>query len=134
MVFSVSFATLALFYNKDLLNTAPKTFEEINTLVKSLIIHPSINMLCYGMYKIIMFHVCFITLYRANEFGKTGNDPKALGIASSEAKKGLETMKRLKKANPSNPLDMGNPQVLRGLFNEGKVAVNRRTFVHARLH
>jgi hypothetical protein len=31
-------------------------------------------------------------------------------------------MKRLKTANPSNPVDMRNPQVRRGLFSEGKVA------------
>ncbi len=34
-------------------------------------------MLCYGMYKNYYVSRMFITLYGANEFGKTGNDPKA---------------------------------------------------------
>ncbi len=90
--FPVSFATLALFYNKDLLNTAPKTFEEINTFSEKF--NNSSEHKYALLWDVQNYYVSrmFITLYGANEFGKTGNDPKALGIASSEAKKGLETM------------------------------------------
>ncbi|EIP6844708.1 maltose ABC transporter substrate-binding protein [Salmonella enterica subsp. enterica serovar Westminster] len=120
--FPVSFATLALFYNKNLLKTAPKTFEEIITFSENF--SNTAEHKYALLWDVQNYYVSrmFITLYGASEFGKAGTDPKALGIASAEAQKGLETMKRLKKANPSNPLDMGNPQVLRGLFNEGKVA------------
>lgn len=120
--FPVSFATLALFYNKKLLPTPPKSFEEIINYGKKF------NDLQQHKYALLWdvqnYYVSrmFITLYGASEFGKNGSDPKSLGIDSSLAQKGLETMKRLKEANPSNPLDMSNPQVLRGLFNEGKIA------------
>ncbi|HCT5786460.1 TPA: extracellular solute-binding protein, partial [Klebsiella variicola] len=64
----------------------------------------------------------FLTLYGAYEFGQEGTNVKDLGINSELAQKGLAAMKRLKTANPSNPVDMRNPQVRRGLFSEGKVA------------
>ena len=63
----------------------------------------------------------FVTLYGAYEFGNNGTDAKDIGIDSEEAQKGLEAMKSLRVANSSNPIDMRNPQVRRGLFGEGKV-------------
>ncbi|MBF4337698.1 extracellular solute-binding protein, partial [Vibrio anguillarum] len=51
-----------------------------------------------------------------------GTDAKDIGINSELAQKGLLAMKTLQAANSSNPIDMRNPQVRRGLFSEGKVA------------
>ncbi|MBF4327586.1 extracellular solute-binding protein, partial [Vibrio anguillarum] len=56
------------------------------------------------------------------EFGNKGTDAKDIGINSELAQKGLLAMKTLQAANSSNPIDMRNPQVRRGLFSEGKVA------------
>ncbi|CAM3600215.1 Maltodextrin-binding protein [Vibrio cholerae] len=120
--FPVSYATLALFYNKDLLPKAPTTFEEIMEFGKGF---NNAKENKYALLWDIQNYYesrMFLTLYGAYEFGKGGTDAKDLGIDSSLAQQGMSAMKTLKAANNSNPVDMRNPQVRRGLFGEGKVA------------
>ncbi|GHX28747.1 Maltose/maltodextrin ABC transporter, substrate binding periplasmic protein MalE [Vibrio cholerae] len=120
--FPVSYATLALFYNKDLLPKAPATFEEIMDFGKGF---NNAKENKYALLWDIQNYYesrMFLTLYGAYEFGKGGTDAKDLGIDSSLAQQGMSAMKTLKAANNSNPVDMRNPQVRRGLFGEGKVA------------
>ncbi|HDZ3713207.1 TPA: maltose ABC transporter substrate-binding protein [Vibrio vulnificus] len=120
--FPVSYATLALFYNKELLPNAPKTFEEIITFGKAF---NNAKENKYALLWDIQNYYesrMFLTLYGAYEFGQNGTDAKDLGINSPLALQGMEAMKSLKAANNSNPVDMRNPQVRRGLFGEGKVA------------
>ncbi|MDN3683379.1 extracellular solute-binding protein [Vibrio sinaloensis] len=65
----------------------------------------------------------FVTLFGAYEFGNNGTNAKDIGINSEKkAQQGLAAMKKLRVANNSNPIDMRNAQVRRGLFSEGKVA------------
>ncbi len=119
--FPVSFATLALFYNKDLLPEAPKTFEQIIQF-SSTFNDPKENK--YALLWDVQNYYesrMFLTLYGAYEFGNGGTDAKDLGINSALAQRGLAAMKMLRTANNSNPSDMRNPQVRRGLFSEGKV-------------
>ncbi len=118
----MSYATLALFYNKDLLPKAPTTFEEIMEFGKGF---NNAKENKYALLWDIQNYYesrMFLTLYGAYEFGKGGTDAKDLGIDSSLAQQGMSAMKTLKAANNSNPVDMRNPQVRRGLFGEGKVA------------
>ncbi|MGR2819954.1 maltose ABC transporter substrate-binding protein [Vibrio vulnificus] len=120
--FPVSYATLALFYNKELLPNAPKTFEEIIAFGKAF---NNAKENKYALLWDIQNYYesrMFLTLYGAYEFGQNGTDAKDLGINSPLALQGMEAMKSLKAANNSNPVDMRNPQVRRGLFGEGKVA------------
>ncbi|WP_340479559.1 maltose ABC transporter substrate-binding protein [Vibrio anguillarum] len=120
--FPVSYATLALFYNKDLLPEAPKTFEALirygETFNNAKENKYALLWDVQNYYESRMF----LTLYGAYEFGNKGTDAKDLGINSELAQKGLLAMKTLQAANSSNPIDMRNPQVRRGLFSEGKVA------------
>ncbi|WP_117075945.1 extracellular solute-binding protein, partial [Klebsiella pneumoniae] len=116
------YATVALFYNKDILRLPPDKFEELIQLSAEF------NNVKENKYT-LLWDVqnyyesrMFLTLYGAYEFGQEGTNVKDLGINSELAQKGLAAMKRLKTANPSNPVDMRNPQVRRGLFSEGKVA------------
>lgn len=120
--FPVSFATTALFYNKDLLKQAPKTFEELISFSKQF------NNKTQNKYT-LLWDVqnyyesrMFFTLHGAYEFGNNGTNAKDIGIDSLKAQQGLASMKKLQIANNSNPADMRSPQVRRGLFNEGKVA------------
>ncbi|WP_025740666.1 maltose ABC transporter substrate-binding protein [Salinivibrio socompensis] len=120
--FPVSFSTLALFYNKDLLAETPTTFEEI---IDFSVDFNDSKENKYGLLWDVQNYYesrMFLTLYGAYEFGKNGTDAKDLGINSTLAQRGLSAMRALRKANSSNPSDMRNPQVRRGLFNEGKVA------------
>lgn len=120
--FPVSYATTALFYNKDLMPKAPETFEEIIEFSKSF------NDKKKNKYS-LLWDVqnyyesrMFVALFGGYEFGKNGTDAKDIGINSEAAKKGMAALNTLKQANDSNPVDMRNPQVRRGLFDEGKVA------------
>lgn len=116
----MSYATLALFYNKDLLPKAPTTFEEIMEFGKGF---NNAKENKYALLWDIQNYYesrMFLTLYGAYEFGKGGTDAKDLGIDSSLAQQGMSAMKTLKAANNSNPVDMRNPQVRRGLFGEEK--------------
>ncbi|MGF1727596.1 maltose ABC transporter substrate-binding protein [Photobacterium nomapromontoriensis] len=120
--FPVSFATTALFYNKDLLPKAPESFEELIEFSRTF---NNTKEHKYALLWDIQNYYesrMFVTLYGAYEFGNNGTDAKDIGINSESAQKGLEAMKALRTANNSNPIDMRNPQVRRGLFNEGKVA------------
>ncbi|WBA16369.1 sugar ABC transporter substrate-binding protein [Salinivibrio proteolyticus] len=120
--FPVSFSTLALFYNKDLLEKKPRTFEEIIDFSANF---NDAKENKYGLLWDVQNYYesrMFLTLYGAYEFGKNGTDANDLGINSAQAQRGLSAMQTLRKANSSNPSDMRNPQVRRGLFNEGKVA------------
>ncbi|MEF1227291.1 maltose ABC transporter substrate-binding protein [Vibrio fortis] len=120
--FPVSFATTALFYNKDLLPKAPESFEEIVEFSKSFNNKQEHKYALLWDIQNYYESRMFVTLYGAYEFGNNGTDAKDIGIDSEEAQKGLEAMKSLRVANSSNPIDMRNPQVRRGLFGEGKVA------------
>jgi len=119
--FPVSFATTALFYNKDLLPKAPESFEEIIEFSKSFNNKQEHKYALLWDIQNYYESRMFVTLYGAYEFGNNGTDAKDIGIDSEEAQKGLEAMKSLRVANSSNPIDMRNPQVRRGLFGEGKV-------------
>ena len=120
--FPVSYATTALFYNKDLLPNPPKTFEEISAFAKTF---NDTRANKYALLWDIQNYYesrMFVTLYGAYEFGNKGTNKNDIGIASKQAQQGLAAMQKLRSANNSNPYDMRNPQVRRGLFNEGKVA------------
>ncbi len=120
--FPVSFATTALFYNKDLLPNPPKTFEELVEFSKIFNDKKSHKYALLWDIQNYYESRMFVSLYGAYEFGKQGTDAKDIGINSEKAQQGLAAMKTLQAANNSNPNDMRNPQVRRGLFNEGKVA------------
>ncbi|CAK4067746.1 MULTISPECIES: maltose ABC transporter substrate-binding protein [Vibrio] len=120
--FPVSFATTALFYNKDLLPKAPNTFEELIEFSKTFNDKKSHKYALLWDIQNYYESRSFVTLYGAYEFGNHGTDAKDIGINSEKAQQGLEAMKKLRVANNSNPIDMRNAQVRRGLFSEGKVA------------
>lgn len=120
--FPVSYATMALFYNKDILPDAPKSFEQLINFSKKFNI-PKENR--YALLWDVQNYYesrMFVAMYGAYEFGHNGTDVRDIGINSIKAQKGLESMKQLKAANSANPADLRNPQVRRGLFSEGKIA------------
>lgn len=120
--FPVSFATMAFFYNKDLLPQAPKSFEELNAFSKKFNDKKENKYTLLWDVQNYYESRMFITLKGAYEFGDNGTNAKDLGIDSKAAQEGMVAMKTLKQVNNSNPVDMRNPQVRRSLFTEGKVA------------
>ncbi|WCE30853.1 sugar ABC transporter substrate-binding protein [Vibrio sp. SCSIO 43137] len=120
--FPVSFATTVLFYNKDLLPSAPESFEQIIEFSKTFNDKKQNKYALLWDVQNYYESRMFLTQFGAYEFGNNGTDAKDIGIASELAQKGLASMKTLQAANNANPSDMRNPQVRRGLFSEGKVA------------
>lgn len=120
--FPMQFATMVLFYNKDIFPKAPESFEELIEFA------PSFNDKAKNKYTLLWsvqnyyFSRMFFSLFGAYEFGKNGTDPKDFGIASDAAVQGMTALLELKAANNARNADMTNPQVPRGLFNERKVA------------
>ena len=119
--FPVSFATTALFYNKDLLEE-PKTFEAILEFAQGFNNKKENKYALLWDIQNYYESRMFFALYGAYEFGNNGTNKDDIGINSVEAHKGLAALKVMQGANNSNPNDMRNPQVRRGLFAEGKVA------------
>ena len=120
--FPVSYATTALFYNKDILSKAPDSFEQLIELSKTFNDQKKNKYTLLWDIQNYYESRMFMTLYGGYEFGDNGTNAKDIGINSSEMKKGLAIMNSLKAVNSANPVDMRNPQVRRGLFGEGKVA------------
>ena len=120
--FPVSYATTALFYNKDILTSPPKTFEEIGQFAKTFNDSKANKYALLWDVQNYYESRLFLSLYGGYEFGKEGTDTNDIGINSPQAQKGLAALKKLQASNNFNPFDMRNPQVRRGLFNEGKVA------------
>ncbi|MGR5287214.1 maltose ABC transporter substrate-binding protein [Vibrio maritimus] len=120
--FPVSFATLAMYYNKDLLNEEPKTFEEIIDFSKTF--NNSRQKKYALLWNVQNYYESrmFFAMNGGYEFGDEGSNPQDLGIANEGAVKGLTAMLKLKEANSANSADLTDPQVRRGLFQEGKVA------------
>lgn len=120
--FPVGFATVVLFYNKDILPAAPATFEELIAFA------PGFNKPEENQFTLVWnvqnyyFSRMFLALFGAYEFGANGTDAADIGIASAEAEEGLKALLELKAANASRNADMVNAQVPRGLFAEGKIA------------
>lgn len=120
--FPVSYATTALFYNKDLLPEPPKTFEQLGEFAKTFNDSKSNKYALLWDVQNYYESRIFLSLYGGYEFGKQGTDTKDIGINSPQAQKGLAALKKLQTSNDFNAFDMRNPQVRRGLFSEGKVA------------
>ena len=120
--FPVSYATTALFYNKDLLPSPPKTFEELGEFAKTFNDNKANQYALLWDVQNYYESRIFLSLYGGYEFGKQGTDTSDIGINSPQAQKGLAALKKLQASNNFNPFDMRNPQVRRGLFNEGRVA------------
>lgn len=120
--FPVSFATIVMFYNKDLLPKAPDSFEQLIGFSKEFN-KPGKQQ--YGLLWDVQSYYdsrMFLAMEGGYEFGDNGTNANDLGIANKGAVAGLSSMIKLKAANEANSADIKDPQVRRGLFQEGKVA------------
>ncbi len=120
--FPVSIATNALFYNKDLLDSAPQTIEELIAFGQTFNDKKANKYALLWDVQNYYDSRMFFSLYGAYEFGSNGTDANDIGISSGQAHKGLAALKSVQSEIQFNPFDMRNPQVRRGLFAEGKVA------------
>ncbi|MGF1739968.1 maltose ABC transporter substrate-binding protein [Vibrio profundum] len=120
--FPLSFSTVVMFYNKDLLPKAPATFEQLIKFAKKFN-NPDKHKytLLWNIQNYYQSRM-FLAMEGGYEFGNNGTNAKDLGIANKGAVAGLTSMLKLKAANSANSADISDPQVRRALFEEGKVA------------
>ena len=116
----ISLQTVALYYNKDLVETPPETFEEILEFAKTY------NDAANGKYALRLMpnssytnYFC-LTPFGYRWFGENGEDWKNPGFDSPEVAEGLEFFKSLRTAYDVDNADATNDAVY-GAFDRGEV-------------
>ena len=115
--------TYALFYNKELLPEAPKSFDDVIEFSKTFTDKTKNK---YGiMWESgnLYFNYPFIASGGGYVYGDNGTNKDDVGVNSEGALAGLQTYVRLKEALPIKTGDI-SPDIKRSLFNEGDVAMD----------
>lgn len=121
MGWPVSVETYALYYNKDIISEAPKTFEEIIEFGKKFTNKKENK---YGIFWEVSnayYSTAFLQMNGGYIFGKNGSDAKDIGIDNDGAVKGIENLLKLKEISADNSGD-ANVGTMMGLFQQGDVA------------
>lgn len=115
--------TYALFYNKDLIKTPPKTWEEVVEIAKNY------NDETQRKYALVWpvadsyFDYMFMSAYGAQLFGPNGNDRKQHNINSEAAVKGLQYFQSLRKKLLNVPSADMTADFCNSSFTQGKAAM-----------
>ena len=115
--------TYALFYNKALCPTAPKTWEEVKAFAKKF------NNKAEGKYAIVWpvsdgyYGYMFMDSFGAPLFGPNGNDRKQHNLNSAAAIKGLTYFQNLRKEVLDIPATDASGDFCNAEFTEGKAAM-----------
>ncbi|MDQ0191872.1 sugar ABC transporter substrate-binding protein [Paenibacillus wynnii] len=115
--------TYALYYNKSLLKEAPKSFDDVLAFSKTFT-DKSKNR--YGiMWEVgnLYFNYMFIASNGGYLFGDNGTNKDDIGLNNEGAITSLKAFVKMKEALPIKSGDI-NPDIKRGLFNSGDVAMD----------
>nr|WP_313782160.1 maltose ABC transporter substrate-binding protein [Paenibacillus larvae] len=115
--------TYALYYNKDLVKEAPKSFEDVVSFGKTYMDKENNK---YGlMWETgnFYFNYPFFASTGGYVFGKNGTDKNDIGLNNEGSLEGMKTYISLKEILPVNTGDI-NPDIKRGLFTSGDVAMD----------
>lgn len=121
--YPLAIETYALFYNKDLLPTAPKTWEEVEAFAQSW------NDKAQNKYALVWevgnayFNYIFMSGFGAPLFGANGNDPKQHNVNSKNAIDGLTYFQGLRKKMLDVPSGDISGDFCNSSFTEGKAAM-----------
>lgn len=115
--------TTALFYNKSLVPEPPKSFEEVVEFAKTF--NDTANKKYALMWETgnFYFNYPFVASTGGYLFGDNGTNKDDMGLANDGAIEGLKVFQSLKEILPINSGDI-NPDIKRGLFNTGDVAMD----------
>ncbi|MCX7695736.1 MAG: maltose ABC transporter substrate-binding protein [Caloramator sp.] len=114
--------TYALFYNKDLVKEAPKTYEEILEFAKTFNNPKEKKYALAWDVGNAYFSYSFLTANGGYVFGKQGTDKDDIGLNNDGAVKGATFYKSLRTILPLKAAD-SNYQFMDGSFAAGKVAM-----------
>lgn len=121
--YPLAIETYALFYNKDLLPEAPKTWEAVETFAKTW------NDKSQNKYALVWgvgnayFNYIFMSGFGAPLFGPNGNDPKQHNVNSPNAITGLTYFQSLHKKILDVPSGDVSDDFCNSSFTEGKAAM-----------
>jgi arabinogalactan oligomer / maltooligosaccharide transport system substrate-binding protein len=119
-----SVETYALVYNKDLVKTVPKTFEEVVEFAKTYN-DPAKNKFAFMMeIGNFYFNYAFLATEGGYVFGKEGTDKTDVGLNNEGAIKGAAFFQNLQKTIlPMKSADV-TYDIKKGLFTSGKLAMD----------
>ena len=121
--YPLAIETYALFYNKDLLPEAPKTWNEVEAFAKTW------NDKSQNKYALVWgvgnayFNYIFMSGFGAPLFGANGNDPKQHNVNSKNAIDGLTYFQGLRKKMLDVPSGDISGDFCNSSFTEGKAAM-----------
>jgi arabinogalactan oligomer/maltooligosaccharide transport system substrate-binding protein len=119
--------SVALIYNKKLVPTPPKTWDDVIKLSKNKNLHNPANKRYVILWEVggAYHSYAFIGSQGGYVFGKKGSNKNDVGIASAGAVKSLSTYAQVRKALYPSTLKSGSitGDVVNGLFQTGKVAM-----------
>ena len=121
--YPLAIETYALFYNKDLLPKAPKTWEEVEAFAKGW------NDKAQNKYAMVWgvgnayFNYIFMSGFGAPLFGPNGDDPKQHNVNSPNAITGLTYFQSLRKKMLDVPSGDITDDFCNSSFTEGKAAM-----------
>lgn len=118
-----SVETYGLFYNKDLIKEAPKTWDDVVAFAKTFNDPANKKYAIMWEARLTYFNYPFIASYGGYFFGKKGTDPKDIGLNNEGAVKGVTYFKSLKNILPFKAENL-TYDIKTQLFQEGKVAMN----------
>ncbi|GIO98645.1 cyclodextrin-binding protein [Paenibacillus lautus] len=119
--FPTAIDTYALFYNKKLMEKAPKTYEEI---IKFAETYNDPKNKKYGfMWDVGQLYLSYSFLggYGGYVFGNHGTDINDIGLNNDKSIEGARFLQSFKKVLPLNINDL-NDNIITGFFQEGKTA------------
>ncbi|RAV19661.1 maltose ABC transporter substrate-binding protein [Paenibacillus contaminans] len=119
--FPTAIDTYALFYNKSLMPTAPKTYEEIVKFAATY--NDPKNKKYAFMWNVGQLYqtYSFLAGYGGYVFGNNGTDANDIGLNNEKSVEGAKYVQSLKQILPLNTNDI-NDNIITGFFQEGKTA------------
>lgn len=118
-----SVETYALYYNKDLIPTPPKTWDDVIAFAKTFNDEKARKYAIMWEVKTLYYDYAFMAPYGAYVFGAKGTDSGDIGLNSSGAVKGLTYMQSLRSILPPKVADL-TFDIKTQLFADGKLAMN----------
>lgn len=115
--------TTALFYNKSLVPEPPKSFDDVLALGKTLTDSKKKKYALMWEVGNMYFNYPFIASAGGYLFGDNGTNKDDIGLANEGAVEGLKVFQSLKQVLPVPSGDV-NPDIKRGMFNTGDVAMD----------
>jgi len=112
-----------LYYNKSIVKEAPKTFDDLIALSKTLVDAKKNKFGLEWEVGNLYFSYPFIASTGGYLYGKDGTDPNDIGINNDGALEGMKTYQKLKEILPVKSADI-TADIKRGQFSSGDLAMD----------